>query len=189
MKCPYCYRSLDNTKQKDVFFCKRCNCYIMLEDVIESVENRQRSDKEYASWEREEHSKHISFIRKLIVAACVLAVVFGVGAVTFLHSNMEEKKLQHTVAVVLQDLKKGDYPTARSNANSLYYTGDSEEIRKKWDATRKQLLKDIDKAEKEEKGPGFVRWFKRDSDEPESAPDPDPEPKPGLIVRGFTNIP
>ena len=181
LRCPRCNKTLNNTAQKDVFFCKRCDCYIMMEDLIESVESKQQN----AAWEQHERSKQFDFTRKLILIACVVILALGSYAVSFFHSNISERKLQHTVDVVLQDMKKGDYSAARSNANSLYYTGDSTKLKEKWDATRIQLLKDIDKAERKRNGYGPFGWF---ADKPEES-EPEQSSEPGTLIHGFKNDP
>jgi len=63
-------------------------------------------------------------------------------------SDQQEATLQETVEEALDDIENGNFAAARIKAESVYYTeGWSHEIEEKWDATRKELIKQIDAAE------------------------------------------
>ena len=169
LKCPNCDAPLDDPGNLNAFYCKYCGYRIVLDDLTDEqtkasvkfgrMRHKERMrdkeyDENYASWEREERTKQIDFVRWFIALACLFALLLGIGAVTFFQSNREEKRLQQTVDAIIADIKNGDFVEARTKANSLHYTTNSdnaEELQKKWDDTRKRLLKDINKAEKEAK--------------------------------------
>ena len=63
-------------------------------------------------------------------------------------SVQQEATLQKTVKEIMTDINNEDFVSARVKAETLYYTaGWSDDIEEKWDATRKELIKQIDTAE------------------------------------------
>lgn len=57
------------------------------------------------------------------------------------------------------DIKNEDYEEAYVKANSLYYTSDwSNEIKNKWDNTKKSVIEQIEKAEKKNSNKNDSSW-------------------------------
>ena len=200
LKCPNCNAPLDNSEELDVLYCKYCGHRIVVEDLTDSelnaayrvrrMKHKERmQDKEYDekhnSWMRNEKTKHIHFVRNFVAVACLALLFIGIFGFLHLQSSMEEKNLQRTVDSIMQDIDNGDYSSARIKAESLYYTSDwSDDIKEKWDETREQLIKEIDKAEKESKidsGHSILGLF--------GGSDEEVKPKAESEIHGFTNMP
>ena len=89
-----------------------------------------------------------------LVVFC-LAIVFGIYGIIFAVDDnkieAENERLEAIVAEVYQHINNQEYILARSKASSLVFSGsttrDGDQAAAKWDATRKQLLDIIDKAE------------------------------------------
>ena len=113
-------------------------------------------DQEKLRWERKEKSKSKEWLRNSLPIILLLAISISCFVLSEIHFNSEEKtsikqeeQLQQIVEEVMIDIKNEDFVSARIKAETIYYTENwSDEIEKKWDATRKQLLKEIDAAEK-----------------------------------------
>lgn len=100
---------------------------------------------------------------------CLLFLVFMIfltqwwGDSSRKESDQEEVYLQSIVNEVMIDIENGDFDEATIKANTIHYTSNwSGETKKKWNETRKTLLKQIKEAEKEakkESGGGLFDWF------------------------------
>lgn len=186
LKCPNCDAPIIPPNGVETFYCQHCGYHIILEDLTNAEVNasvkfgrmwhkERMRDKQYEenhnAWVRRENTKHYEFVRYILVFALLFGLLFIVGAMISIKSNNEEQKLNDTVDEIVQDINDGNYSEARVKAQSLYYTsGESEEHQKKWDDTRKQLLKEIDKAEKEAKKSerqGLFGLFGNNSEESE----------------------
>lgn len=196
VECPNCGAPLKPPNGVEAFYCQHCGYHIILEDLTDAevdasvkfgyMGHKERMrDKQYtenhAAWERIERTKHFSFVRYLVLCAAFVAFFCGIFGVAYFHSNREEKQLQNTVNAIMLDIENGDYVSARIKANELHYTADwSDETKQKWDDTREQLLKEIDKAEKETKKSERHGLFGVFGDKTE-------EPEPNEEEHGFTN--
>ncbi len=88
----------------------------------------------------------------LIVLACVFYFVWFFGSFDSQKeaSDRQEQELQAIVDDVMQDIEDGNFDEAYIKAEKIRYTENwSSEIEDKWDATRKEVIKQIEKAEKE----------------------------------------
>lgn len=193
LSCPACDAPLDMYSDLDSFFCPYCGRYIVTDELtdndvkVKRMRHKERMQDKYheekhASWLRKEKTKERKFLRFAIVYAILIAAFVCFFSFEHIQSNLEEQKLQRTVTAIEQDIKEGDYVGARNKTNSLYYTSDwSNDIEEKWDATREQLLKEIDKAEKEANKQSIFDWYNGEDEEPESESEND--------IRGYTNSP
>lgn len=160
--CSYCGNKIyidDGVKRVEIT--KNINYHKTYTDearIIESQVQERMRDKKYAAdkekWERKEISKSKAKLRSfLAVAICVVAyllVFVGYFGSEKRESEEQEKELQAIVQEVIEDIKNEDFESAHIKAESIYYTaGWSSEIEKKWNATRKELIKQIESAEKE----------------------------------------
>lgn len=176
IKCPACGAAISFENERKNGFCSYCGQQIHLDDEVERTENttninyhytytNEAKVKEIEAKERIEDKKH-AFIEKmenkkqrkaLVTAVGVIAVViaymllfggfFNSGKKA---SDKQEAELQLIVEEVLQDIEEGNYSEAYIKAESIYYTENwSSDIEEKWDSTRKELIKQIKEAEKE----------------------------------------
>ena len=177
LECPNCGAPIKPPNGIEAFYCQHCGYHIILEDLTDAEVNasvkfgrmwhkERMRDKQYeenhAAWERTERSKHFEFVRYFIGFAVFFLFMFGVFGYEHLQSNREEARLQNTVDAIMIDIENENFSDARIKANELHYTaGWSDEIEVKWDDTREQLLKEIDKAEKETKKSQIQSIFDR----------------------------
>ena len=104
----------------------------------------------------------------VIIAFClIMSAVGNAGA------KKQEQELQAIVDEIMIDIENEDFAAAYVKANSLYWDDSwTSEGEDKWDATRKEIIKQIEEAEKaatgssshestdeEDDGGGFFDWF------------------------------
>lgn len=189
LTCPGCGATLDVDDGLDTFYCKYCGRRIIVSDMSDAALNarvqvRQMEHEEqmqleqmrhqarmreqqYERERRKEEQKRKEEKRAGIVLGIVMLVwilFIAVGATSSKKkSDQEEAHLQTIVEEVMIDIENGNFDEATIKANTIHYTSNkSHDIEKKWDETRKALLKQIKEAEKEakkESGGGFFNWF------------------------------
>lgn len=186
LECPNCGAPIKPPNGVEAFYCQHCGYHIILEDLTDAEINasvkfgrmwhkERMRDKQYNenqnAWERTERSKHFEFVRWFVGGAILVTLFCCFFAFAFLLSNREEAQLQNTVDAIMTDIENEKFSEARIKANELHYTADwSDETKQKWDDTREQLLKEIDKAEKEAKKSerqGLFGLFGNNSEESE----------------------
>lgn len=175
LDCPACGAQVEIEHERKSCFCTHCGRKIYLDDGTKRVEitkdikyHKTYTDeakiKEIESRERiyeKELAKDKAFVKQknkqgIITTVCVVVgIIFVISLFGLLigsqkkASDEEEMELQRTIEEILQDIEKSEYDVARIKAESLYYTSNwSDEIEDKWDSIRKELLKQIDEAEK-----------------------------------------
>lgn len=172
LKCPNCDGDLEVEDGLDTFFCKYCGYKIMLEGQseaayraktrIKGMEHDERmADKKYAHERykieqnaKQEHSKTKMGI--LIAIACIISylVIFvGYFGSAEKKSIQQEEELQALVEDIMVDIENQDFDTAYIKAQSIKHTAPwSDEVEEKWEKTRKEVINQIIKAEKEATG-------------------------------------
>lgn len=186
LDCPNCGASLDVEDGLDTFFCKYCGHKILLEGQsqaayeakvrVKHMEHEERLQDKRDSHERfkmefeqKDQRKTLLIVFSIfcaIIAFCLIISLFGNASV-----KRQERELQAIVDQIMIDIENEDFAEAYVKANSLYWddswTSKGEE---KWDATRKEIIKQIEEAEKkatgtisnstEDASSGFLDWFK-----------------------------
>ena len=171
--CPKCNASIQIDTTRDFCYCSYCGTKIYVDDdSIKTINinynhNYTKTDKakirkieaeehiremEYAHAEREQSNK---FKSELIVWIFWALIMFGGFGVLFMMANDAKKEqdkqiayFEQLVTEIEQDIADGNYTEARNKANKIQYTADySSDEEKKWNKTRKRLLKEIDYAE------------------------------------------
>lgn len=176
--CSYCGSKIymdDGVKRVEIT--KNINYHKTYTDearIRESEAQERMQDKKYAAdkekWERKEKSKSKAALRSFLVVAIAVVVYLLVFGGYFgsekRESEEQEKELQTIVEEVMVDIENGDFKSAHIKAETIYYTaGWSSEIEDKWDATRKELIKQIeDEEEKAEKAAKQEEKEKRKSE-------------------------
>lgn len=185
--CPNCGASLDAEDGLDTFFCKFCGYKILLQGQSEAAYNAKVSvkymehkerlqDKKNAQERHLTESKQKNERRTLAILFGILGAVFAIwliiGVVGDAGAKKQERELQAIVDQILIDIENENFAAAYIKAKSLYWddswTSEGEE---KWDAIRKEIIKQIEEAEMaatgtttnlpedEDDGGGFWDWF------------------------------
>ena len=186
--CPNCGASLEVEDGLDTFFCKYCGYKILLQGQskaaydakvrVKHMEHKERLQEKRDAQERyrmefkqkdERRTLAIVFgIFGAIIAMClIISAVGNAGA------KKQDRELQAIVDQIMIDIENEDFAAAYVKANSLYWDDSwTSEGEDKWDATRKEIIKQIEKAEKkatgsitnssnedEDDGGSFWDWF------------------------------
>ena len=186
--CPNCGASLEVEDGLDTFFCKYCGYKILLQGQskaaydakvrVKHMEHKERLQEKRDAQERyrmefkqkdERRTLAIVFgIFGAIIAMClIISAVGNAGA------KKQERELQAIVDQIMIDIENEDFAAAYVKANSLYWDDSwTSEGEDKWDATRKEIIKQIEEAEKnatdsttnssdedEDDDGGFWDWF------------------------------
>ena len=185
--CPNCGASLEVEDGLDTFFCKYCGYKILLQGQskaaydakvrVKHMEHKERLQEKRDAQERyrmefkqkdERRTLAIVFgIFGAIIAMClIISAVGNAGA------KKQERELQAIVDQIMIDIENEDFAAAYVKANSLYWDDSwTSEGEDKWDATRKEIIKQIEEAENatgsttnssdedEDDDGGFWDWF------------------------------
>ena len=186
--CPNCGASLEVEDGLDTFFCKYCGYKILLQGQskaaydakvrVKHMEHKERLQEKRDAQERyrmefkqkdERRTLAIVFgIFGAIIAMClIISAVGNAGA------KKQERELQAIVDQIMIDIENEDFAAAYVKANSLYWDDSwTSEGEDKWDATRKEIIKQIEEAETNATGSttnssdededddgGFWDWF------------------------------
>lgn len=186
--CPNCGASLEVEDGLDTFFCKYCGYKILLQGQskaaydakvrVKHMEHKERLQERRDAQERyrmefkqkdERRTLAIVFgILGAIIALClIISAVGNAGA------KKQEQELQAIVDQIMIDIENENFAAAYVKANSLYWDDSwTSKGKDKWDATRKEIIKQIEEAEKkatgsttnsseedEDDGGGFWNWF------------------------------
>lgn len=172
LNCPNCNGNLEVEDGLDTFFCKYCGYKIMLEGQseaayraktrIKGMEHDERMAEKKYEHERykieqsakQENSKTKMSI--LIAIACVIGylVIFeGYFGNAERKSIQQEVELQALVEEIMLDIENEDFDIAYIKAQSIKHTAPwSDEVKEKWEKTRKEVINQIIKAEKDATG-------------------------------------
>lgn len=179
IKCPNCDGSLEIEDELDTFFCQYCGYNVILDEQSDSaiqakvkmkqmeheknMQEKEHQQERYILERKINHSNIIKKRRVIILISCVLLYIISMVVVFSKEkreSDIQEKELQGIVNEVMIDIKDGDFDEAYVKANSIQYTEDwSDNIKKKWDNTREELIRQIEEAEDEATDEGWLDWL------------------------------
>ena len=175
MKCPACGGDIEIDENRDFCFCSYCGTKVHVDDgthrveitkninyhktytdeaKIRKIESEERlQERKFAAEQEERKNKKWKTLGLvLVVLACVIGyfVLFnGYFDSEKAASDRQEQELQAIVDEVMQDIEYGNFDEAYIKAEKIRYTENwSSEIEDKWDATRKEIIEQIEKAEK-----------------------------------------
>lgn len=186
--CPNCGASLEIEDGLDTFFCKYCGYRIMLQGQskaaydakvrIKHMEHKERLQEKRDAQERyrmefKQKDERRTFAIVFGVLGAIIAMCLIISAVGNAGAKQQEQELQDIVDQIMIDIKNEDFAAAYVKANSLYWDDSwTSEGEDKWNATRKEIIKQIEEAEKEATGSttnfsdedkdrdgGFWDWF------------------------------
>lgn len=166
--CPSCSASLEVEDGLDTFFCKYCGHRILLQDQskaaydakvrVKHMEHKERLQEKRDAQERYRMEfKQKDERRTLVIVFCALGVFFAMCLIISVVGNAgakkQEQELQAIVDQIMIDIENEDFAVAYVKANSLYWDDSwTSEGEDKWDATRKEIIKQIEEAEKKATG-------------------------------------
>ena len=107
------------------------------------------------------------------ILGAIIAMCLIISAVGNAGAKKQDRELQAIVDQIMIDIENEDFAAAYVKANSLYWDDSwTSEGEDKWDATRKEIIKQIEEAEKkatgsitnssnedEDDGGSFWDWF------------------------------
>ena len=186
--CPNCGASLEVEDGLDTFFCKYCGYKILLQGQskaaydakvrVKHMEHKERlQDKRDAQERYRMEFKQKNERRTLAIVFGILGAIIAmcliISAVGNAGAKKQDRELQAIVDQIMLDIENEDFAAAYVKANSLYWDDSwTSEGEDKWDATRKEIIKQIEEAEKKATGSttnssnededdsgGFWDWF------------------------------
>lgn len=186
--CPNCGASLEVEDGLDTFFCKYCGYKILLQGQskaaydakvrVKHMEHKERLQEKRDAQERyrmEFKQKHERRTLAIVfgIFGAIIAMCLIISAVGNAGAKKQERELQAIVDQIMIDIENEDFAAAYVKANSLYWDDSwTSEGEDKWDATRKEIIKQIEEAEKNATGSttnssdededddgGFWDWF------------------------------
>ena len=186
--CPNCGASLEVEDGLDTFFCKYCGYKILLQGQskaaydakvrVKHMEHKERlQDKRDAQeryrmeFKRKDERRTLAIVFGILGA--IIAMCLIISAVGNAGAKKQDRELQAIVDQIMIDIENEDFAAAYVKANSLYWDDSwTSEGEDKWDATRKEIIKQIEEAEKNATGSttnssdededddgGFWDWF------------------------------
>ena len=189
LSCPNCGAHLEVEDGLDMFFCKYCGYKIALQGQSKAaydakVRVKYMEHKEKLQEKRDAQERYrMEFKQK--DERITLAIYFGIFAIIILGclifgivgeagARRQEHELQSVVEQIMIDIENEDFAKAYVRANSLYWDDNwTSEGEDKWNATRKEIIKQIEEAEKratgsttnhstegEDDSKSFWDWFK-----------------------------
>ena len=166
--CPNCGASLEVEDGLDTFFCKYCGYKILLQGQskaaydakvrVKHMEHKERlQDKRDAQERYRMEFKQKDERRTLAIVfgifGAIIAMCLIISAVGNAGAKKQERELQAIVDQIMIDIENEDFAAAYVKANSLYWDDSwTSEGEDKWDATRKEIIKQIEEAEKNATG-------------------------------------
>lgn len=186
--CPNCGASLEVEDGLDTFFCKYCGYKTLLQGQskaaydakvrVKHMEHKERlQDKRDAQERYRMEFKQKDERRTLAIVFGILGAIIAmcliISAVGNAGAKKQDRELQAIVDQIMIDIENEDFAAAYVKANSLYWDDSwTSEGEDKWDATRKEIIKQIEEAEKkatgsitnssnedEDDGGSFWDWF------------------------------
>ncbi len=185
LTCPKCGANLDVEDGIDMFYCKYCGTKIILDGQSEAayvakvrvkhMEHKERlQDKRNAQERYRMEFKQKDEKRTWLIYCVFMIAILAIVSIVMLLGNTgakrQERELQSIVNQIMIDIENHDFSSAYVKANMLYWDDSwTSEGEDKWDATRKEIIKQIKAAEKKagktaesssvEDG-GFWDWIK-----------------------------
>ena len=178
--CPNCGASLEVEDGLDTFFCKYCGYKILLQGQskaaydakvrVKHMEHKERlQDKRDAQERYRMEFKQKDERRTLAIVFGILGAIIAmcliISAVGNAGAKKQDRELQAIVDQIMIDIENEDFAAAYVKANSLYWDDSwTSEGEDKWDATRKEIIKQIEEAEKKATG-SITNSYNEDEDD------------------------
>lgn len=171
LKCPACGGTIEIEKSRTFCFSSYCGTKVYIDDEthrveitkninyhktytdeakIRKIESEERMQEQRFVAERDKRkSKKWSALGTVLLAIVCIAVFFSFYNSAKDASDHQKQELQIIVDEIMQSIEDGNFEDAYVKAEKIRYTENwSSEITDKWDATRKEVIKQIEKAEK-----------------------------------------
>lgn len=163
--CKYCGSKIVLSGQSDAAY--RAKTFIKEMEHNERMADRKYQHDEHMADKKHQHEKYKIEQKKkqerskilmgiLIPLACVIGyfvLIFGYFGTEEKKSIEQERELQQLVEEIMVDVDKKDFDSAYVKAQSIDYTENlNNDIDKKWDNTRREVINQIIEAEKKATG-------------------------------------
>lgn len=166
--CPNCGANLEVEDGLDTFFCKYCGYKILLQGQskaaydakvrVKHMEHKERLQEKRDAQERyrmefkqKDERRALAIVLGFFCVIIAMCLIFS--AVGNAGAKKQERELQTIVDQIMVDIENEDFAAAYVKANSLYWDDSwTSEGEDKWNATRKEVIKQIEKAEKNATG-------------------------------------
>lgn len=168
LRCPSCGASLKIEEELDTFFCKYCGCQIVLEgqskdaykakvrikemEHKEKIQDKNNEQEKFRMEFKQKNERHTAIAGLCVWVGIMALLIIGMMAGEA-GAKKQDRELQATVDQIMVDIKNEDFSDAYIKANTLYWNDSwSSEGKEKWNATRKEVIRQIKEAEKKAKG-------------------------------------
>ena len=164
LRCPNCGSRIDGVDGLDTFYCQYCGYPIIMEDMssvayaaktrvreLESEENLYDKSLTQERFKMEYQRDDARYALKWFLIIMLFCV--GLPLALSWHEKKERQEqreeLQGLVEAVMEYIDEGNFKTAYATAEQIKWDGGmlNSETRK-WNKTRRRLIKEIEKAEK-----------------------------------------
>lgn len=167
LRCPNCGAKIDNVDGFDTYYCSFCGYQVVAEgmsrasysaktrvkelEVAENIYDKDLAQERYKMQFERDNERH--FWKWYLI---VMLVLFGALWFMGWHETKEKEEkieeLQEMVDEVMDYIEEGNFKKAYAKAEQIKWEGSilNSETRK-WNNTRKRLIKEIEKAEKASK--------------------------------------
>lgn len=170
LKCPRCGAMLKSENDLDVFYCQYCGSKIILDEQPDNLVNakakikmsqqRQKTERHKidAKYENEQKNNEFKFKKEkykdksLLISLFVFMLFIALMLIMIsIEVETPDRQLNKLIENTQNYIQSGDYDSARLETNKIHYDGLFYEFshHKKWNSARKELLKQIEAAEKE----------------------------------------
>lgn len=166
--CPNCGASLEIEDGLDTFFCKYCGHKILLQGQskaaydakvrLKHMEHKERLQEKRDAQERyrmefKQKDERRTFAIVFSIFGAIIAMCLIIYAIGNSGAKKQDRELQSIVDQIMVDIENEDFAAAYVKANSLYWDDSwTSEGEDKWNATRKEVIKQIEEAEKQATG-------------------------------------
>lgn len=157
MKCPVCGGSIEIKEDAETVVCPYCKTPLYVEDNnlvrIKAKVRIKEIEHETARYKMNLDDK--AEIRKMdsrngLLLLLLPFILLGViSVIAFGSHGLKTRTLEKTVAEIQEDIDNENFGEARVKVESLRDSDFSSDDKKRWNQTRKELIKQIDTAEEE----------------------------------------
>ena len=164
MKCPVCNGTIEVKEDVDTVVCEYCKTPLYVEEnnlarINSKVRMKElehetarvkmayddKADKRRSKRQEQKDAYRFGFMLWFIpIVMCLILL-----AVTYGGHGLKTKTLEKTVTEIQEDINNENFDEARVKVESLRDSDFSSDDKKRWNETRKELIKQIDEAEEQ----------------------------------------
>lgn len=157
MKCPVCGGVVDLKGDEDTVTCQYCKTQLYVEEdnLVRTKAKVRMKEIEHETARYKMALDDKAATRKsdnrfgLVLIVLPIILIVAASAVLYGGHGLKTKALEETVSEIQEDIDNENFDEARVKVESLRDSDFSSDDKKRWDKTRKELIKQINEAEKE----------------------------------------